>query len=104
MGEARLPRRDVADGVDATVAGLHLAVHGNAAAVMANARGREAEAVSDGLAPGCDEQMRAADVFFLAVRLDGNGEMADRMGDARDFHARANDDPIALKRVQHDGG
>src|SRR3569623_58436 len=102
MGEARLAGGDVADGVNAAIARLEPAVHGDAETVMADPRLVEIETVRRRIAPRRKEHVCAPDVLFLAVRLDGDGEMADRMCDARDLYAGADDDAGALQRGEHD--
>ena len=61
MGELQLAGGGIADGVDAAVAGLELAVDGDAGVVVAHAGGFEAETVERRLAAGGDQQMRAFD-------------------------------------------
>ena len=104
VGELRLPGDRVADGIDAAVAGLELAVDENAGAVVAHAGGGEIEAVDRRLAPGGDQQMAAFDRFFARRAGERHRHAAAGIGDARHLHAGADDDAFALELRHHDGG
>src|SRR5262245_48886554 len=95
-----MSRRTVSDSVNPPVAGLEAPVDDDAAAIVTNSRGFEAELVDHRSAPGGNQQMASSDSLVHAGGFDRGCYCTGAMRDPDDFYTAANDDAFPFKTIE----